>query len=90
MFTPPVSRGFVFVKFFFGYPSQVCLKEMLIFPSFLHVCSAVYGPLVSRVLNPGYVSFFSRRCYIYICMYVCVYIIMYIYILHNSMGRGVT
>ena len=65
---------------------------MLIFPSFLHVFSAVYGPPVSRVLNPGYVSFFSRRCniYIYVCMYVCVYIIMYIYILHNSMGRGVT
>ena len=88
MFTPPVPRGFVFVKFFFGYPSQVCLKEMLIFPSFLHVCSAVYGPPVSRVLNPGYVSFFSRRCYIYICMYV--YISLCIYILHNSMGRGVT
>ena len=64
---------------------------MLIFPSFLHVFSAVYGPPVSRVLNPGYVSFFpgvAIYIYIYVCM--CIYHYVYIYILHNSMGRGVT
>ena len=62
MFTPPVSRGFVFVKFFFWSPSQVCLKEMLIFPKF---SSCVFCSLrSSRFQFP----FFSG---VAICMYVC-------------------